>query len=122
MVRSSFTACLPSGSPADPRDPLQYLVNHYLDVNQTILGTTVPVPATSSLEETNAVNGTGSLGAQAETCLAQHGYYPTFTLVDYYDVGNGSVFGASRRSTFSLSCSSYSAAARSGTAGSVRGG
>ncbi|TNY21240.1 PLC-like phosphodiesterase [Rhodotorula diobovata] len=73
-------------------DNKMYLVNHYLDVNQTILGTTVPVPATSSLEETNAVNGTGSLGAQAETCLAQHGYYPTFTLVDYYDVGNGSVF------------------------------
>jgi len=74
---------------------LQYLVNHYLDVNTTIFGQVVPVPATSALEETNALTGTGSLGAQASTCLAEHGYYPTFTLVDYYDVGNGSVFGAS---------------------------
>jgi hypothetical protein len=72
----------------------QYLVNHYLDYNTTLFGTTIPVPSTSELEQTNAVSGTGSLGEQAATCLSEHGYYPTFTLVDYYDVGNGSVFGA----------------------------
>lgn len=75
--------------------PAQYLVNHYLDYNTTLFGTTIPVPSTSELTQTNAVSGTGSLGAQAATCLTDHGYYPTFTLVDYYDVGNGSVFGAS---------------------------
>ncbi|GJN89687.1 hypothetical protein Rhopal_002674-T1 [Rhodotorula paludigena] len=69
-----------------------YLVNHFLNVNTTILGQTYPVPATNDLLETNAASGTGSLGAQADTCLSEHGYYPTFTLVDYYDVGNGSVF------------------------------
>ncbi|GAA5844082.1 hypothetical protein JCM9279_003727 [Rhodotorula babjevae] len=73
-------------------DNKMYLVNHYLDVNTTIFGQVVPVPATAALEETNTLTGTGSLGAQASTCLAEHGYYPTFTLVDYYDVGNGSVF------------------------------
>ncbi|KAG0665651.1 hypothetical protein C6P46_006435 [Rhodotorula mucilaginosa] len=70
----------------------QYLINHFLDVNMTLLGTTIPVPATQELETTNAATGTGSLGAQASECVAQHGYNPTFTLVDYYDVGDGSVF------------------------------
>lgn len=69
-------------------------MNHFLDVNTTILGETVPTPATQELLTTNAFSGTGSLGAQASTCLAEHGYYPTFTLVDFYDVGDGSVFSA----------------------------
>lgn len=81
----------------DCRPPLQYLINHFLDVNMTVLGMTIPVPATQELETTNAVSGTGSLGAQASECAAQHGYNPTFTLVDYYDVGDGSVFGESAR-------------------------
>lgn len=72
---------------------LQYLVNHYLDVNVTLLGQTIPIPATSELTQTNAATGTTSLGEQADTCYAAHQYYPTFTLVDFYDVGNGSVFG-----------------------------
>lgn len=58
----------------------------------TILGMAIPVPAEQELLQTNAVSGYGSLGAQADTCIAQHGYAPTFTLVDYYDMGNGSVF------------------------------
>ncbi|GAA5866495.1 hypothetical protein JCM3774_004702 [Rhodotorula dairenensis] len=77
-----------TGSPENK----MYLINHFLDVNMTVLGMTIPVPATSELETTNAVSGSGSLGAQASECAAQHGYNPTFTLVDYYDVGDGSVF------------------------------
>ncbi|GAA5907043.1 hypothetical protein JCM6882_005154 [Rhodosporidiobolus microsporus] len=73
-------------------DNKMYLMNHYLDQNMTLFGQTIPVPATSELEETNAATGETSLGDQAAECLAQHGYYPTFTLVDFYDVGNGSVF------------------------------
>ncbi|ORY91589.1 PLC-like phosphodiesterase [Leucosporidium creatinivorum] len=69
-----------------------YLVNHYLDVNVTLLGQTIPIPATSELSQTNAATGITSLGEQADTCYAAHQYYPTFTLVDFYDVGNGSVF------------------------------
>lgn len=72
----------------------QYMMNHFLDRNVTLLGITVPVPATSELVATNDDTGTGSLGEQADTCFSSWGYYPTFTLVDFYDVGNGSVFGA----------------------------
>lgn len=71
----------------------QYLVNHYLDRNVTLLGQTIPVPDTDQLKQTNAATGYGSLGTQADTCFSNWGYLPTFTLVDYYDVGNGSVFG-----------------------------
>lgn len=70
----------------------QYMINHFLDINETLLGTTFPVPATSALLTTNAVSGSGSLGAQATACYKLAGYQPTFTLVDFYDVGNGSVF------------------------------
>lgn len=52
----------------------------------------MPVPDTSSLNQTNAATGYGSLGTQADACISEFGYPPTFTLVDYYDVGNGSVF------------------------------
>ncbi|GAA5837498.1 hypothetical protein JCM3766R1_006824 [Sporobolomyces carnicolor] len=70
-----------------------YMMNHFLDVNTTLFGQTVPVPDTARLVETHASSGSApSLQAQAVECNAEHGYYPTFTLVDYYDVGNGSVF------------------------------
>ncbi|KAK4055629.1 hypothetical protein OIV83_000175 [Microbotryomycetes sp. JL201] len=69
-----------------------YLINHNLNVNKTLLGQTIPVPAVNELAQTNAATGTGSLGAQAQTCETNWGYKPTFTLVDYYDVGDGSVF------------------------------
>lgn len=70
------------------------MMNHFLDVNTTLFGTTVPVPDTARLLETHAASGAApALSAQADQCYQNHGYYPTFTLVDYYDVGNGSVFG-----------------------------
>lgn len=97
----------------------QYLINHFLDVNMTLLGTTIPVPATQELETTNAATGTGSLGAQASECVAQHGYNPTFTLVDYYDVGDGSVFGESAdgRCRSSAACSIRASAVFASSAG-----
>lgn len=72
----------------------QYLMNHFLDVNTTLFGQTIPVPDTARLLETHASSGAApAMSAQADQCFSNHGYYPTFTLVDYYDVGNGSVFG-----------------------------
>lgn len=71
---------------------LQYLINHILNIDSS-LGFTMP--NTAALAQTNAVTGVGSLSAQAELCFSEQGYLPTFTLVDYYDVGNGSVFGSS---------------------------
>ncbi|KAK4057962.1 hypothetical protein OIO90_001181 [Microbotryomycetes sp. JL221] len=69
-----------------------YLINHNLNENKTLLGQTIPVPAVNQLEQTNAVSGSGSLGAQAQLCESNWGYKPTFTLVDFYDVGDGTVF------------------------------
>lgn len=70
-----------------------YLMNHFLDVNTTLFGQQIPVPATERLLETHASSGVApAMSAQADQCYQNHGYYPTFTLVDYYDVGNGSVF------------------------------
>ncbi|KAF9076051.1 PLC-like phosphodiesterase [Rhodocollybia butyracea] len=65
-----------------------FLINHFLD--QLILGQ--PVPDPSQANETNAVSGTGSLGAQVATCQSTMGRPPTFMLVDFYEYGNGSVF------------------------------
>jgi len=69
-------------------------MNHFLDVNTTLFGQEIPVPATERLLDTHASSGVApAMSAQADQCHQNHGYYPTFTLVDYYDVGNGSVFG-----------------------------
>lgn len=68
--------------------PTQYLINHFLDVNVTILGSVYPVPARNALQSTNGLTGLSSLPAQSSACFGQHGYIPTFTLVDYFDVGN----------------------------------
>ncbi|KAF8323110.1 PLC-like phosphodiesterase [Clavulina sp. PMI_390] len=73
-------------------DSKMYLINHFLDKDETLLGTTFPVPDKSNLTTTNAVSGYGSLGLQAQTCGAQWGKYPSFLLVDFYDYGGGSVF------------------------------
>jgi hypothetical protein len=91
MVRSGNP--VPLNKQADKQSSLQYLVNHFLDVNITFLGEDIPIPATSELTQTNAATGPTSLGKQANSCFANWGYWPTFTLVDFYDVGNGSVFG-----------------------------
>ncbi|GAA5823519.1 hypothetical protein JCM11251_000665 [Rhodosporidiobolus azoricus] len=115
-----------------------YLINHYLNENMTLFGQTIPVPATGELEETNAATGQTSLGEQADECLAQHGYNPTFTLVDFYDVGNGSVFeyaaalngvtytpstiGNGTTSSSSSSSSSKTNAGGSGTGSALDGG
>lgn len=58
----------------------------------TFFGSVIPVPDVSSLEQTNSESGEGSVGLSADQCAAQHGQYPTYILVDYYDVGGGSVF------------------------------
>lgn len=65
-----------------------YLINHFLD----ILVLNEPSPDTAALAQTNAANGTNSLGAQVDLCLANQGRPPNFLLVDFYEFGGGSVF------------------------------
>jgi hypothetical protein len=55
------------------------VVNHFLD---TELPHNILIPDRNALEQTNAVNGVGSLGAQAEQCAGIYGRYPNFLLVD----------------------------------------
>jgi len=65
-----------------------YLINHFLD--DDIAG--ILIPDKGQAAQTNAINGTGSLGAQASECAGEYGRNPNFMLVDFYEYGNGSVF------------------------------
>lgn len=55
-----------------------YLINHFLD--KTVSG--LLVPAIEKANVTNGVSGVGSLGQEADTCVAQYGRAPNFMLVD----------------------------------------
>ena len=54
------------------------LINHFLD--KIVLGQ--DAPDIGNLNQTNAVSGTGSLGAQVETCITTYNRPPNFMLVD----------------------------------------
>ncbi|KAF5352466.1 hypothetical protein D9756_006018 [Leucocoprinus leucothites] len=81
-----------TSSNVDPAGTM-YLINHFLD--KTVLGN--PVPFVEKLNVTNAASGDGSLGAQVDTCMAQHSKPPNFMLVDFYEFGGGSVFEVAAR-------------------------
>ena len=55
-----------------------YIINHFLD--KLLFGQ--PVPDVDKANVTNSASGFGSLGAQVDTCVAQHTRPPTFMLVD----------------------------------------
>ncbi|KAI1211699.1 PLC-like phosphodiesterase [Annulohypoxylon truncatum] len=71
-----------------------YMINHNLNVELSILGTDMLVPARTELNVTNNVTGTGSLGLSANNCRSDWGRPPNFLNVDYYNSGGfpGSVF------------------------------
>lgn len=75
------------------KDQYMYLANHNLNQAISLAGMNFLVPNTAELSVTNAAgNQTGMLGAMAETCEEDWGRAPNFLLVDYYNIGNGSVF------------------------------
>lgn len=77
-----------------------YLMNHNLNVDVSLLGTSILMPAVSLLNQTNAAEGNGSLGWSAENCIKMwDGHAPKILNVDYYNYGNypGSVFEAAAR-------------------------
>ncbi|TAQ91408.1 hypothetical protein B7494_g256 [Chlorociboria aeruginascens] len=86
----------PDLSTADAQSRL-YLTNHNLNYDIDILGASLDVPNIPLLNITNNVSGYGSLGAGTETCVQDWGYPPKFLNVDYYNVGNGSVFEVAAR-------------------------
>ena len=63
-----------------------YIVNHFLDIQ--LPGTDVLVPDRDSAARTNAPEGPGSIGAQADLCVAEYGRYPNVILVDYFGRGD----------------------------------
>lgn len=69
-----------------------YLANHNLNTEITLLGISILVVTVTLLNETNNVTGFGSLGAMASDCSQRWSRPPNFLLVDYYNVGAGSVF------------------------------
>lgn len=78
-------------------EPRMYIVNHNLNTELQLLGNSILVPTRPLLNETNAINGTGSLGLAAENCYKKWNRAPNWLLVDYYNVGNGSVFEVAAR-------------------------
>jgi hypothetical protein len=81
----------PNLAPADAENRM-YLTNHNLNYDITLLGNSLLVPNIPLLNVTNSVQGVGSLGMGAQNCTQMWGYPPKFLNVDYYNVGNGSVF------------------------------
>lgn len=71
-----------------------YIMNHNLNVEVSLLGASLLVPAVTSLNTTNNVSGDGSLGLSANNCRSDWGRAPNFLTVDYYEYGGfpGSVF------------------------------
>jgi hypothetical protein len=69
-----------------------YMTNHNLNYEISILGNSLLVPNIPLLNVTNNVTGFGSLGLNAQQCNQTWGYPPKALNVDYYNVGNGSVF------------------------------
>lgn len=51
-----------------------YLANHNLNVELTVFGNDILVPATAQLPQTNAVSGYGSLGLAARNCAGEYPY------------------------------------------------
>ena len=81
----------PGLSEADAKNRL-YMTNHNLNYEISLLGNSLLVPNIPLLNVTNNVTGYGSLGLGAENCYDEWDYPPKFLNVDYYNVGNGSVF------------------------------
>lgn len=96
----------PNLSSADAKARM-YLTNHNLNYDITILGNSLLVPNIPLLNITNNVTGEGSLGESTADCESTWGYPPKFLNVDYYNVGNGSVFDVAatyNNVTYNRSC------------------
>lgn len=84
----------PPGLSQQDAEGRMYLANHNLNTEISLAGTSLLVPTIVLINETNALNGTGSLGLMANNCAAAWPRPPNFLLVDYYNDGSypGSVF------------------------------
>ncbi|KZO90202.1 hypothetical protein CALVIDRAFT_542892 [Calocera viscosa TUFC12733] len=83
--------CFVNRTHGEPTTQL-YMFNHFLDTAGSIGSIPFSTPGKFALGTTNAVSGAGSLGAQAEKCIAEYSRAPNFMLVDFYEVSARSVF------------------------------
>lgn len=67
-----------------------FIANHFLDVS--IFG--MDVPDRTAAAQTNAIAGSGSIGAQASLCSGAMGRNPNVLLIDYF--GQGDAIGAQK--------------------------
>ncbi|KAL8759850.1 MAG: hypothetical protein Q9184_003503 [Pyrenodesmia sp. 2 TL-2023] len=82
----------PPGLSTQDAGQRMYMANHNLNTEITLLGTSILVVTVTLLNETNNVTGFGSLGLMASECSRRWLRPPNFLLVDFYNVGAGSVF------------------------------
>ena len=82
----------PPDLPEDQAKNRLYLFNHNLNYEINLLGIQLLVPQVPLLNITNNVTGFGSLGVNTGSCTETWGFPPKFLNVDYYNVGDGSVF------------------------------
>lgn len=72
-----------------------YMDNHNLNIEVSISSVSLLIPAYTLLNQTNALSGNASVGANVKNCTAMWNRPPNWILVDYYNFGspfNGSVF------------------------------
>ena len=83
----------PGLASSDARNSL-YLMNHNLNVQVSLMGSKILVPALALANQTNSATGNSSLGAAAQACVDSWGRPPLVLNVDYYHHGSppGSVF------------------------------
>jgi hypothetical protein len=86
----------PNLAVADAKNRL-YMTNHNLNYDINLLGNSLLVPNIPLLNQTNNITGYGSLGLNAQQCNETWGSPPKFLNVDYYNVGNGSVFAVAAK-------------------------
>ena len=83
-TNSSFPCTIerPPGLSNEDAGTRMYMANHNLNTEINALGTSLLVPTTTLINETNAVNGTGSLGSMADECA---GKIPQLCLLFVHD-------------------------------------
>lgn len=88
------TAQRPPDRPRENRQDRMYMMNQNLNLDVSLVGVSIDIPASNLLNETNAVEGYGSAGWSVLNCTVEWNRPPTFLLVDFYNIGNfnGSVF------------------------------
>lgn len=62
----------PPDQPKDDTEGKLYMANHNLNVELDIINKVLLIPNTVAINQTNAVSGFGSLGAQTQDCESTH--------------------------------------------------